>query len=371
MELFFAIDASNDVSQDTIRKMKEFVSTQARVFPLSSGKARFSVLSYGEKAKKLLPINEGISVMALRLALNKIPQRMGQRKVGSVLAVVKDVITNNRDGVRAGAKKILITFIAGRDLSSNVAELIRESDELRKLGVSLVVLTVGPFIKNSDISAMGIKSDNVLYSDTDEAIMSKVSKISEIVGAIETKKEPVDIVFVIGSSRNDDILQFELGKKLVSEMVKRLDVSSDGVRVAIVTYGKESKVVLPLDRGTSKENIIEMVAGLTMPEGGDSLSRAIDLSRRNVLMSEDKGARKGVPKTAIVLLTRDPDVKSSIASAMLVEDGVKVKGVALGNSVNLDTVKYLSSAPKDAVKIISEGDLAEVVAKILGSLVSG
>lgn len=351
--------------------MKEFISTQARVFPLSSGKARFSVLSYGEKAKTLLPINEGISIMALRLALNKIPQRMGQRKVGSVLAVVKDVITNKRDGIRVRAKKILITFIAGRDLSSNVAELIRKSEELRRLGVSLVVLTVGPFIKNSDIRAMGIKSDNVLYSDTDDAIMNKVSKISEIVGSIEKKKEPVDVVFVIGLGRNDDIRQFELGKKFVSEMVKRLDVSPDVVRIGLVLYGNETKIILPLDRSTSKENVIKMVAGLTMSDGGDTLSRAIDLSRRNVLMAEDKGARKGVPKAAIILLTRDPDVKSSIASAMLVEDGVKVKGVALGSSVNLDTVKYISSSPKDAVKINSESDLAEVVAEILGSLVAG
>ena len=357
--------------EDGIRNMKEFVSTQARVFPVSNSKARISLLSYGEKTSKLLPINEGSSVMALRLALNKITQGMGLRYVGGVLAVVRDIVSNKKDGIRAGAKKVFVLFIAGRDLKSDAAELTKQSEELRRLGVGLVVIALGPFVKKSDIEAMGMKSGNILYSETDAEIMSKLSGISQIVAAIEKKREQIDVVFIIGSSRNDDATQFELGKKIMVGIVKHLDVSPYGVRIAIIVYGTDARIFLQLDRSTSKENVIKTISGLTLPLGGDGLGKAIDLSRKEIFAVEANGTRTGVPKAAIVFVTRDIDVPASIAFVMLAQDNVKVKAIALSSSIGLDSLRSVSSTPKDAVLIASEGDLAQVLPRLVGSLVPG
>ena len=369
LDLFFAIDASNDVSQSNIAKMKEFISAQAKVFPLFSDKVQISVLSYGENARKILPLNEGVSAMALRVALNNIPERMGQRQVKSVIKAVNDIASNNRDGLRASSRKMFVVFIAGQDVRSGQANLTLESDKLKTLGFSLLVIGMGPSIKSGDFSAMGIKSDNIVYSESGENVMSKASKISEILKTVNRKREKVDLVFVIGSRRNDNIPQFELGKMVISEIVKHLDVSPDSVQIAIIFYGIDAKIYLPFDLSATGESVTKKVADLGMPQGGNGLSKAIDLSRR--VITDSNVTRKGVPKTVIALLPEDIDVASTVAFRRLLEDGVKVKGIALKSSLNLDAIRSISSTPKDAVGGFSESELAKVVPDIIESLTPG
>ena len=345
--------------------MKKFISAQSRVFPLFNNKVRISVLSYGEKARMLLPLNEGVSAMALRVALNNVPERMGQRHVERVITAVKDIASNNRDGLRANSRKILVVFVAGQDVRSGQANVSLESDKLQMLGFSLLVIGMGPSIKSGDVSAMGIKKENIVYSESGEGIMSKASQIFEML----KKREKVDVVFVIGARRSDNIPQFELGKKLIGEIVKHLNVSPDSVQIAIVLYGIDAKIYLPFDLSATRESVTKKVGGLRMPRWGNGLSKAIDLSRRVIM--DSSGARKGVPKTVIVLLPEDIDVASTLAFRRLLEDGVKVKGVALKSSLNLNAIRSISSTPQDAVSGFSESDLAKVAWNVVESLIAG
>lgn len=370
LEMFFAIDVSNDVSRRTLERLKEFVAAQGQIFNLSSEKTRLSLFSYGETATKLLPLDQGISALPLRLALDKVSGRMGQRKVVSVLRAVKDVVANNKDGLREKAKMILVIFIAGRDVLSSLKDLNRESEALRKLGVSLAVVGVGPFIGNDEIKTMQIRADNLLFSETDDSLFSAISNISRQIGSIQRKRDKIDVAFVIGARRPNDYQQFELGKKLIANVVRKLDVAQEAIRIGLVVYGSDARIALQLDRSINREDIFKSLNELQMPEAGNGLAKALDLSR-TYLMSEERGVRKGVPKAVVVLLTSEVDQLSRVVSTRLIEDGLVVKGIALSSSVSLDSVKSISSTPMDAIRIVTEREIADVAKRISGSLLPG
>ena len=370
VEMFFAIDASNDVSHQSVEKMKQFVSALGRIYSLSSDKIRISLFSYGQQADKLLPLDEGISTMALRLALNKVKQQRGQRQVVNLLKAVKEIIINKRDGSRDDARKLLIVFIAGRDLTSNRAELVRESHELRRLGLGLILIGIGPNVKENDVRALGMSNKSFLYSETDDGILDKMTNISSIVGTREKKVDQSDLVFVIGNNRAGDNRQFELGKNIIREIVKRVNVSPEAIRIGLVAYGSDARVALPLDGSKGRGDVIRTVTGLSLPREGNGLSKALDLARTH-LMAERQGRRKGVPQTVVVLLTGDTSAQSLVASAKLMEDGVRVKGVSLSRSISLESVARISSTPKDALKVYAESGVPEIAGLIVGSLQPG
>lgn len=356
--------------QSTLGRMKEFVSAQGRVFDLSESKTRMSVFSYGGIARKMLPLSEGTSFTALRIALDKVSGRNGQRKVGSVLKAVKDIIANKKDGFRGSATTVVVVLIAGRDIISSVAELTRESEELLRIGVILIAIGVGPNVKARDVEAIGIRTQNIVFTEPDDSILDLISNISRILGKTSKQSERVDVAFIMGVGKPGEYHQFELGKRLMIEIVKQLSVSSEATRIGLIVYGRNARIMLPLNQGLTRGKLIKSIAELSVPEGQNGLGRALDLTRSS-LFTKENGRRSGVPKTVMMFLTSGADQAARLASKRLIEDGVKLKAIGLSNSVPLESVNSLSSTPKDAVIVGSESDVGDVAGRMTDTLLPG
>ncbi|RXN39304.1 matrilin-3-like isoform X4 [Labeo rohita] len=69
------------------------------------------------------------------------------------------------------------------------------------------------------------------------------------------KSRPLDLVFIIDSSRSVRPAEFEKVKIFLSEMVDSLDIGSDATRVALVNYASTVNIEFPLKKYFSKAEV--------------------------------------------------------------------------------------------------------------------
>ena len=363
-ELFFLVDTSKDVPENLLGKMRDFVKKQGQVYNSSLDKARFSLVSYADRPTTILAINKGTSMTALSNALKRVRKADGQRQVGKALMNIKDVIVNERDGVRPTAGKVVVLMVAGKDAPSDLQRMKLEAEALARAGVNIVVIGIGSDVDEAVLKLATTNPDNVVKLKFDNQLLDAVAPVSKAVSTSVRDPSPLDVGFIIGAEGSDAVKDFNLQKDITKRLLDRLDIASDKSRIGLIVYGSDVRVRVRLDSDNDRNSAKKLVHDLRMPRPGFALARAIAISER-YLFAEGYGARKGVHKVAIVFVNRDVDTPSKSAASKLLAKGIRVVAVAVGRMGNIESVKDIASSGKDVVKIASADDIQKGTEKAL------
>ena len=370
VDLFFLIDNSKYVSVNALQNMKDFVTEQGNVYKLSRDGVRISVMSYSDTLKIYLAVGKGTNMDLVKAAVGKVTESSKARHAEKALQSMKEIIQNGRDGIRQKAGKVVVLLIAGRNERSGFNELRKEAEDLRRLGADIAVITIGSDVNENEIESVVTAPSEIIRVPSADRLSDATANISDAVSGAQTISDPLDVGFVIGASGSSADKDFKLGKEVIREMVKKLDVSADKTRVGLVVYGSDPNFVFRLDTVTDKDNAIRAIEGLRMPGDGNALNKAIDLSRR-YMFSESYGARRGIPKTLVVLMNKNAKSAEESEVDKLKTDGVKVVVVSLGKNVADETTTKLATSSKDFVKVSSKEDLRSGVKQAVSSLLPG
>ena len=350
--------------------MKSFVIEQGKLYNVSREGVRISVMSYGDTFKTYLAVGRGVNMNLVRRAVGKVTESSKPRHAEKALQSVKEIIQNGRDGIRQEAGKVVVLLIAGRNERSGFNELRKEAEDLRRVGADIAVITVGSDVNENEIKSVATTPSEIIRVPSADRLKDATANISDTVSGAQTISDPLDVGFVIGASGSSADKDFKLGKEVIREIVKKLDVSADKSRVGLVVYGSDANFIFRLDTVRDKDNAIRAIEGLRMPGVGNALDKAIDLSRR-YMFSELYGARRGTPKTLVVLLNKIANSAEKSEVNKLKADGVKVAVVSLGKNVADETTKNLATSSKDFVKVSRKDDLKGGVKEAISSLLPG
>ena len=364
------IDTSKGVPVSMLDKVKDFIASQGRMFNISSNAVKVSVLSFGSKSKILLPIDQGKSVTALRLALEKVAPTEEERHVEKALEGVKEYILRRKDGVRENAGKVVVLMVTGRNSPLGLDKMKSEAMELRNAGVELAVVGIGSSLDEIHLKSVATSPDKFVQVASDNELPEASPVISKSMNSATLSSPKVDLGFVFGADGPNAANDYALGRKLIIEILKKLQLSPDKSRFGLVLYGRLAAVLIRLDTFDNRDRGIKLIEELRLPSLGFALEKALELTRSN-LFCVSYGARKDVPKTAIVLLNKRPDLESILAAGKLIKDGVKVKAIAFGETSDVATLKGLTSTNKDALKISSEEDIQKIAEQVLSTLLPG
>ena len=369
LDLFYLVDTSENVSTDTLQKMKDFIADQAKLYKMSGG-VRISVTSYDNISRTYLPVEQHTSIEAVQRALEKVTKTSNPRRVENALNSVKEVILNGRQGVRKEAGKVVVLLIAGRNERSGFNELRKEAENLRRAGADIAVIAIGSDMNESEIKSVTTTPNEIVRVPTADRLKDATADISNAVSSAQKMSKPVDIGFVIGASGPSADKDFKLGKEVIIDMLKRIEVSFDKSLVGLVLYGPDARIVLRLDMVNKRDDAVRAVESLRIPGEGYALEKAIGLSRRD-LFSELYGARRGIPKTLVILLNMNANSAEKSQVERLKADGMKVVVISLGKEVADDTTKHVATSSEDFVKVSSKDDLRAGAKKAVSSLLSG
>ena len=370
MDIFYLIDHSQYVSSDTLRQMKTFVIEQGKLYNVSGEGVRISVMSYSDTLKTYLAVGQGVNMDSVRGAVAKITGSSKPRNAEKALQSMKEIIQNSRDGIRQKAGKVVVLLIAGRNERSGFNELRKEAEDLRRVGADIAVIAIGSDVNVDEIKSVTTTPSDIVRVPTADRLNDATANISDTVSGAQTISDPLDVGFVIGASGASADKDFKLGKDVIKEMVRKLDVAADKSRVGLIMYGSDASLIFRLDTVRDKDSAIRAIEGLRLPGDGNALSKAIDLSRR-YMFSESYGARRGIPKTLVVLMNKNANSAERSEVEKLKTDGVKVVVVSVGKNIADGTTKDLATSSNDFVKVSSRDDLRTGVKVAVSSLLPG
>ncbi|KAL7871570.1 hypothetical protein SRHO_G00065530 [Serrasalmus rhombeus] len=160
------------------------------------------------------------------------------------------------------------------------------------------------------------------------------------------RSRPLDLVFIIDSSRSVRPGEFEKVKIFLSDMVDTLDVSADATRVAVVNYASTVKIEFFLKDHLRKESLkqaislIEPLAAGTMT--GLAIKKAMDEA-----FTEKSGARqksKNISKVAIIVTDGRPQDQVEEVSAAARASGIEIYAVGVDRA-DIGSLKLMASNP--------------------------
>ncbi|XP_072512507.1 matrilin-3a isoform X2 [Salminus brasiliensis] len=162
----------------------------------------------------------------------------------------------------------------------------------------------------------------------------------------QCRSRPLDLVFIIDSSRSVRPGEFEKVKVFLSDMVDTLDVGPDATRVAVVNYASTVKIEFLLKDHLRKENmkqaisLIEPLAAGTMT--GLAIKKAMDEA-----FTEQSGARpksKKISKVAIIVTDGRPQDQVEEVSAAARASGIEIYAVGVDRA-DIVSLKLMASNP--------------------------
>ncbi|XP_016391920.1 matrilin-3-like [Sinocyclocheilus rhinocerous] len=162
----------------------------------------------------------------------------------------------------------------------------------------------------------------------------------------QCRSRPLDLVFIIDSSRSVRPGEFEKVKIFLADMVDTLDVGPDATRVAVVNYASTVKIEFLLKNHLKKDSIkqainrIEPLAAGTMT--GMAIKKAMDEA-----FAEKSGARpksKNISKVAIIVTDGRPQDQVEEVSAAARASGIEIYAVGVDRA-DKQSLKLMASNP--------------------------
>ncbi|XP_055005586.1 matrilin-3a isoform X2 [Boleophthalmus pectinirostris] len=162
----------------------------------------------------------------------------------------------------------------------------------------------------------------------------------------ECRSRPLDLVFIIDSSRSVRPIEFEKVKIFLADMVDTLDVGAEGTRVAVVNYASTVKVEFLLKDHFNKLDLKKAISRIEPLAAGTMTGLAIK-SAMTEAFTEESGARpkaRKISKVAIIVTDGRPQDNVAEVSAAARGTGIEIYAVGVDRA-DMSSLKQMASVP--------------------------
>ncbi|XP_060771591.1 matrilin-3a [Neoarius graeffei] len=160
------------------------------------------------------------------------------------------------------------------------------------------------------------------------------------------RSRPLDLVFIIDSSRSVRPVEFEKIKVFLSDMVDTLDIGTDATRVAVVNYASTVKIEFLLKDHMKKESMKQAISVIEPLAAGTMTGLAIKKVMEEAF-TEQSGARpksQNIAKVAIVVTDGRPQDRVEEVSAAARASGVEIYAAGVDRA-DMQSLKLMASNP--------------------------
>lgn len=157
---------------------------------------------------------------------------------------------------------------------------------------------------------------------------------------------PLDLVFIIDSSRSVRPSEFEKVKIFLADMVDTLDVGADATRVAVVNYASTVKTEFLLKDHFNKPDLKKAISRIEPLATGTMTGLAIKTAVSEAF-TEQSGARprpRNIAKVAIIVTDGRPQDQVEEVSANARASGVEIYAVGVDRA-DMRSLQLMASIP--------------------------
>ncbi|XP_031732703.1 matrilin-3-like [Anarrhichthys ocellatus] len=162
------------------------------------------------------------------------------------------------------------------------------------------------------------------------------------------RNRPIDLVFIIDSSRSVRPAEFEKAKEFLQDMVDSLEIGSGATRVGLVNYASTVHVEFLLKTYFTKSTLKQALARVEPLASGTMTGMAIKTAMEKAFTAE-AGARASsvnIAKIAIIVTDGRPQDKVEDVSAAARASGIEIYAVGVDRA-DMMSLRLMASPPHD------------------------
>ena len=163
---------------------------------------------------------------------------------------------------------------------------------------------------------------------------------------------------------------FEIELKITKEMLNSFHITPTDTRVGLLLYGRNAIVAVHLNTYRSKAELEDLVKTLKNYGNGNRMDKALNLSRTD-MFNENKGARKGIPKSLVIFSNKKSDVNPIIEAQKLRDLGVKIVTIGVGQHMDKDELFHISGKKDQVFNAKNLEEVGNVVAAARRAVLPG
>ncbi|XP_074051889.1 collagen alpha-6(VI) chain-like isoform X1 [Macrotis lagotis] len=369
-DVVFLVDSSDHLGSKSFSLVKTFISKIINSLPIEAKKFRVALAQYGDDLHQEFLLRP---FMAKNAMLNYLKKNFtyvgGSLKIGNALQKVHQTYfsgpLNGRD--KKQFPQILVVLASAHsedDVEEPAKALQRDGVKIISLGMqnaseeNLQAMATSQFHYNfrtvRDVATFSTNMTNIIK----EVVKYKVGADSYVEVCHGTSV--ADVVFLLDEFANGTQENLEHLKTFLEESVSPFDVKENCMRIGLVTYTDEVKVIHSLETGINKSEILQQIQNLSPRAGRASIGAALTKVREEVF-NVHRGSRKmqGVPQMAILVTHRPSEDNVSIAALDLRREGVTVFTIGLEGSNYTQLNQIASHPPENYIsKLKTFSDLA-------------
>ncbi|XP_037377454.1 matrilin-4 isoform X1 [Talpa occidentalis] len=172
---------------------------------------------------------------------------------------------------------------------------------------------------------------------------------------------PLDLVFVIDSSRSVRPFEFETMRQFLMGLLRGLDVGPNATRVGVIQYSSQVQSVFPLGAFSRREDMERALRALVPLAQGTMTGLAIQYAM-NVAFSVAEGARPPearVPRIAVIVTDGRPQDRVAEVAAKARARGIEIYAVGVQRA-DVGSLRAMASPPLDEhVFLVESFDLIQ------------
>ncbi|XP_048579524.1 collagen alpha-3(VI) chain isoform X2 [Nematostella vectensis] len=347
-DIAFLMDSSGSIGVRDYKKEKQFVQGLSDIFDISPGQSRASLIIYSDFPKLIFDLEDGVTNQNITSVLKNLEYLRGRTRIDKALMMAEEVFADARPTV----PRIAFILTDGKQTQDyDAIPLDVSSQRLKKMGVKIYVIGVGPYVDISELRLLTEKPGDVFTVASFEELL-KLPK--DILVRIDRPDLPVpvkltaDVLFLIDSSRGLSQKEFSQEKRLVSNLAMSFHVSPAFTQVGAATYSDSAKLRIPLFNHSGAVSFNADVAGIPFQGGSKNVQSALELALNTLT-----GGRP-VPKIAIMLTKGDnlaiPGSRRPYAILRaLQEKGINLFIIAVGDTSDSRGLASFVKSPKHLI----------------------
>ncbi|XP_029469303.1 matrilin-4 [Rhinatrema bivittatum] len=173
------------------------------------------------------------------------------------------------------------------------------------------------------------------------------------------KTGPMDLVFIIDSSRSVRPFEFETMKKFMIEIIHSLEVGFNATRVSVVQYSSQVQNVFSLKSFSKRADMEKAISSIIPLAQGTMTGLAIQYAM-NFAFTEQEGARplaKRIPRVAVIVTDGRPQDRVTEVAAQARQAGIEIYAVGVQRA-EMTSLRAMASYPlEEHVFLVESFDL--------------
>ncbi|XP_052831933.1 collagen alpha-3(VI) chain isoform X2 [Octopus bimaculoides] len=310
LDLVFLIHTSTQISDRSFELVKTFLKNLLRDSDIDSGDVRVGIAFYDSNPNILFNLPQYKTKVDLIGAIDAIPSsyRSDEANLARGLKVAKQIMLSSSNDQRPDVPNAVVVITDGTS-SFDSNEIHSAAVDLKSIayifGVGIGIGTFGEMARivtePANVNYFGIVAIERLH-EVEPQLTEQIMALQGDAAPLDVPTDAkADIVFLVHMSKKSTKADQNLLKIFMRKLLSSADIDSGAVRVAIVTYNVNSKVVSNFDTYTSKADVFNTIDNMNKFKGPKANAAAGLKMVLNKISINKSGDRPNVKNTLIMV----------------------------------------------------------------------